>query len=82
MKTATHTLRLILVSLALASGVALRAAPASGHTPIHLQADIVYQTTAAGELHLDLFYPATELSGTYPLVVYTHGGGWAALLPA
>ena len=64
--------------LVLASGVALRAAPASDHTPIHLQADIVYKTTAAGELHLDLFYPATELVGAYPLVVYTHGGGWAA----
>ena len=73
-----HTFRLIFLSLVLASGVALRAAPASDHTPIHLQADIVYKTTAAGELHLDLFYPATELVGAYPLVVYTHGGGWAA----
>ena len=73
-----HTFRLIFLSLVLAGGVALRAAPASDHTPIHLQADIVYKTTAAGELHLDLFYPATELVGAYPLVVYTHGGGWAA----
>ena len=78
MKTPLHTFRLIFLSLVLASGVALRAAPASDHTPIHLQADIVYKTTAAGELHLDLFYPATELVGAYPLVVYTHGGGWAA----
>ena len=73
-----HTFRLIFLSLVLAGGVALRAAPASDHTPIHLQADIVYKTTAAGELHLDLFYPATKLVGAYPLVVYTHGGGWAA----
>ena len=73
-----NTLRLIFLLLVLASGVALRAEPASDHTPIHLQADIVYKTTAAGELHLDLFYPATELVGAYPLVVYTHGGGWAA----
>ena len=72
------TFRLIFLSLVLATGVALRAAPASDHTPIHLQADIVYKTTATGELHLDLFYPATELVGAYPLVVYTHGGGWAA----
>ena len=78
MKTPLHTFRLIFISLVLASGVALRAAPASDHTPIHLQADIVYKTTAAGELYLDLFYPATELVGAYPLVVYTHGGGWAA----
>ena len=73
-----NTLRLIFLLLVLASGVALRAEPASDHTPIHLQADIIYKTTAAGELHLDLFYPATELVGAYPLVVYTHGGGWAA----
>jgi acetyl esterase/lipase len=78
MKTAMHIFRLIFISLVLATGVALRAVPASDHTPIHLQADIVYKTTATGELHLDLFYPATELVGAYPLVVYTHGGGWAA----
>ena len=71
MKTLLHTFRLIFISLVLAGGVALRAAPASDHTPIHLQADIVYKTTAAGELHLDLFYPATELVGAYPLVVST-----------
>ena len=73
-----HAFRLIFISVALASGVALRAEPVSDHTPIHLQADIVYKTTGAGELHLDLFYPTTELVGAYPLVVYTHGGGWAA----
>ena len=45
---------------------------------INLQADVVYKTTAEGDLCLDLYYPETELSGKYPLVVYTHGGGWAA----
>ena len=73
-----QTLRLTFSSLVLASGVSLRAEPASDHTPIHLKEDIVYKTTAEGELHLDLFYPATKLVGAYPLVVYTHGGGWAA----
>lgn len=73
-----NTFRLILLPLILVSGVSLRAEPASGSAPIHLKADIVYKTTAEKDLHLDLFYPATELVGAYPLVVYTHGGGWAA----
>ena len=73
-----NTSRLILLPLILASGVTLRAEPASDNAPIHLKADIVYKTKAEKDLHLDLFYPATELVGAYPLVVYTHGGGWAA----
>lgn len=73
-----NTFRLILLPLILASGVSLRADPASSSAPIHLKADIVYKTMAEQDLHLDLFYPATELVGAYPLVVYTHGGGWSA----
>ncbi len=52
--------------------------PAAGQPPIHLKSDIVYKTTSAGDLYLDLYYPETTLSGKYPLVIYTHGGGWAA----
>jgi len=41
--------------------------------------DIVYKSTPTGDLRLDLLYPETKpSSGKYPLVVYTHGGGWAA----
>jgi len=50
----------------------------SVQTAINLKTDIVYKTTNLGDLHLDLFYPATKLEGAYPLVVYAHGGGWAA----
>lgn len=46
--------------------------------PINIQADIQYKTTPSGALLLDLHYPEKELSGNYPLVIYTHGGGWAA----
>lgn len=73
-----NTFSLILLSLILVSGTSLRAEPTSDNEPIHLKADIVYKTTAEKDLHLDLFYPATVLVGAYPLVVYTHGGGWAA----
>ena len=55
--------------------------------------DITYKTTDQGPLKLDLYYPAAKLTraagsarsidsirstGAYPLVIYTHGGGWAA----
>ena len=73
-----NTFRLILLPLILVSGVSLRAEPATDNAPIHRKVDIVYKTMAEKDLHLDLFYPATELVGAYPLVVYTHGGGWAA----
>jgi acetyl esterase/lipase len=73
-----NTFKLILLSLVLAGGVAFGAQRPSDQTPIHLKEDLVYKTTAQGDLHLDLFYPATDLVGAYPLVVYTHGGGWAA----
>ena len=73
-----NRLRLTLFSIALGHGLALHAQSPSAQAPINLKTDIVYKTTAEGELHLDLFYPATELVGAYPLVVYTHGGGWAA----
>jgi acetyl esterase/lipase len=39
--------------------------------------DEVYKNTAHGELKLDLYYPEAPKTGIkYPVVVYTHGGGW------
>jgi len=41
--------------------------------------DVVYKTTEQGPLKLDLHYPAAPKAGTkIPLVLFTHGGGWAA----
>ena len=45
--------------------------------PIHRKADITYKQTEDGDLKLDLYYPEQELQGPYPMVIYTHGGGWA-----
>ncbi|MBT3194097.1 MAG: alpha/beta hydrolase [Verrucomicrobia bacterium] len=56
----------------------LQTASAAVSPPINLKPDIVYKMTPQGELCLDLYYPETELSGNYPVVIYTHGGGWAA----
>ena len=40
--------------------------------------DIPYKMTLEGVLCLDLYYPDSIPSGKYPIVIYTHGGGWAA----
>lgn len=64
---------LILALLYLLAGVDAPAEP-----PIHRISDIVYKQTPGGDLHLDLYYPEAEPTGKYPVVIYTHGGGWAA----
>lgn len=41
------------------------------------QLDVVYKTTSQGPLKLDLHYPeAHKAETTFPLVLFTHGGGW------
>lgn len=42
--------------------------------------NIVYKQTPQGNLLLDLYYPTnTKEAGTpHPVIIYTHGGGWAA----
>ncbi len=41
--------------------------------------DLVYKTVGKKELLLDLYYPnQPDASSPFPLIVYTHGGGWAA----
>jgi len=40
--------------------------------------DVVYKKVAQKELHLDILYPEQPVEGGYPIVVHTHGGGWAA----
>jgi acetyl esterase/lipase len=43
------------------------------------QFDVVYKSTEQGPLKLDLHYPVTPKPGVkFPLVLFTHGGGWAA----
>ena len=39
--------------------------------------NVVYKTTPLGELRLD-FYAPVDASRPSPVVIYTHGGGWAA----
>ena len=39
-----------------------------------IRSNIVYAKRATGDLHLDLYYPATP--APHPLVIWIHGGGW------
>jgi acetyl esterase/lipase len=41
--------------------------------------DVVYKSTPQKDLLLDLYYPKQEsVEVAHPVIVYTHGGGWAA----
>lgn len=40
--------------------------------------DVVYKKVGRRDLQLDLYYPQKRASEKVPVVVYTHGGGWAA----
>lgn len=40
--------------------------------------EVTYKTVAGRELKLDLYYPTARRSERCPVIVFTHGGGWAA----
>ena len=40
--------------------------------------EILYKRAGQKELRLDLYYPKKKTSAKLPIVIYTHGGGWAA----
>ena len=69
----TITLALVLLFTSL---TALRAAENDDAT---IRLDITYKTIEQRSLRLDLHYPAAPTpDAKYPLVVFTHGGGWSA----
>lgn len=39
---------------------------------------VVYKTVGKRELEFDMYYPAAGANRPCPVIVYTHGGGWAA----
>ncbi|MCO8125232.1 alpha/beta hydrolase [Stieleria sp. TO1_6] len=40
--------------------------------------DVVYKSVDGRDLKLDLYYPTGNRFGPCPVIVFTHGGGWAA----
>ncbi|QDV25811.1 alpha/beta hydrolase [Aureliella helgolandensis] len=40
--------------------------------------EVVYKKISGRELKLDLYYPLAKRAEKWPVIVFTHGGGWAA----
>ncbi len=40
--------------------------------------EVLYKRVSGKDLHLDLYYPTENRAAKCPVVVFTHGGGWAA----
>ena len=40
--------------------------------------EVLYKQVAGRDLHLDLYYPTAKRVEKCPVIVFTHGGGWAA----
>lgn len=40
--------------------------------------EVVYKSIGGRDLKLDLYYPTAKRSEKVPVIVFTHGGGWAA----
>ncbi len=57
--------------------VCLLVSPAEENDPA-IDKDVIYKTTNTGDLLLDVYYPSKQTNEAYPLVIYTHGGGWSA----
>lgn len=69
--------KLSLIAAFWVAQIAVLQAETPGATTTKL--DVVYKTTEQGPLKLDLHYPAAPKAGAkVPLVLFTHGGGWAA----
>ncbi|MBT3192437.1 MAG: family 78 glycoside hydrolase catalytic domain [Verrucomicrobia bacterium] len=71
----TH-IKLLLLTITMMLNTNLHATDDGNHSPVY---DVKYKQIAGdGPLLLDLYYPASVAPAAgYPLVVYTHGGGWA-----
>ena len=40
--------------------------------------EVLYKQVSGRDLHLDLYYPTKNRADKCPVVIFTHGGGWAA----
>ncbi|WP_197231668.1 hypothetical protein [Novipirellula artificiosorum] len=40
--------------------------------------EVIYKKTPEGDMPLDLYYPTANRAAKCPVIIYTHGGGWAA----
>lgn len=84
-----HTMAAILIAVTATSGIAqetprrsnaTRAAKGTKYleTGGERKLEVVYKSIAGRDLKLDLYYPTAKRSEKCPVIVFTHGGGWAA----
>ncbi|MDB4743670.1 alpha/beta hydrolase [Planctomicrobium sp.] len=86
----THTIAVIMIALTAASGIAAQEtqrpnnasrAPKGAkylETDGERKLEVVYKSIGGRDLKLDLYYPTAKRSEKCPVIVFTHGGGWAA----
>ncbi len=85
-----HTIAAILVALTTASGIAAQETQRQNNasrapkgakyleTDGERKLEVVYKSIGGRDLKLDLYYPTAKPSEKCPVIVFTHGGGWAA----
>ncbi|WP_044255043.1 alpha/beta hydrolase [Rhodopirellula sp. SWK7] len=85
-----HTISAIMIAVVATSGLtaqetirqskASRAAKGANYleTGGERKLEVVYKTISEKDLKLDLYYPTAKRSEKCPVIVFTHGGGWAA----
>lgn len=85
-----QTIAAIMIAVTAVSGVSAQETPSQGNassapkgakylaTGGERKLEVVYKSTKGKDLKLDLYYPTAKRSEKCPVVVFTHGGGWAA----
>jgi len=72
----------ILLTLAIGLPTAIAERPGKTRSALETgfprKLDVVYKTVGKRELKFDVYYPAAKATKPCPVIVYTHGGGWAA----
>ena len=86
----TRTIAAIIVAVAATSGIRAQQPQLQGNasrvatearyleTDGERKLEVVYKTISGRDLKLDLYYPTAKRSEKHPVIVFTHGGGWAA----
>ncbi|MDA7920644.1 alpha/beta hydrolase [Verrucomicrobiales bacterium] len=78
MKTSFVTILTLIACLATALAERPKRTPKPLETGFPRKLDVVYKTLGKRELKFDMYYPAEGAAKPCPVIVYTHGGGWAA----
>lgn len=73
----TRIITLLALSLCLASADAQKP-KAALETGFERKLGVVYKVVGGRKLELDVYYPESGTKKPCPVIVYTHGGGWAA----